>query len=133
VGVVDLPEYRRATMADIPGLIEGAHDNRGLGHEFLRHIVRCKTLFYVIDMAGSEGRHPVDDYQNLRKELRLYDPTLVAKPSCIIANKMDMPTAAENLKAFKTRFPKLKTIQICAELGEGIDFIKQYLDKEVLK
>jgi GTP-binding protein len=75
----------------------------------------------------------VDDYQNLRKELRLYDPTLVAKPSCIIANKMDMPTAAENLKAFKTRFPKLKTIQICAELGEGIDIIKQYLDKEVLK
>ncbi len=84
-------------------------------------------------MAGSEGRHPVDDYQNLRKELRLYDPTLVAKPSCIIANKMDMPSATENLQAFKTRFPKLKVIQICAELGEGIENIKQYLVQEIIK
>ena len=133
VGVIDLPEYNRATMADIPGLIEGAHENRGLGHEFLRHIVRCKTLFYVLDMAGSEERHPIDDYQNLRKELRLYDPTLVAKPSCIIANKMDMTAAAENLKAFKIRFPKLHVIPVCAELSEGIDDIKQYIDKQVLK
>ena len=133
VGVIDLPDYRRATMADIPGLIEGAHENRGLGHEFLRHIVRCKTLFYVIDMAGSEGRHPVDDFQSLRKELRLYDPTLAAKPSCIIANKMDMPAAAENLTAFKARFPKLKIIKTCAELGEGIEDIKQYIHKQVLK
>lgn len=133
MGVIDLPDYRRATMADIPGLIEGAHENRGLGHEFLRHIVRCKTLFYVIDMAGSEGRHPVDDYQSLRKELRLYDPTLAAKPSCIISNKMDMPSAAENLKAFKDRFPKLKIIKTCAELGEGIEDIKQYIHKQVLK
>jgi len=133
VGVIDLPDYRRATMADIPGLIEGAHENRGLGHEFLRHIVRCKTLFYVIDMAGSEGRHPVDDYQSLRKELRLYDPTLAAKPSCIIANKMDMPSAAENLKAFKDRFPKLKIIKTCAELGEGIEDIKQFIHKQVFK
>ena len=132
VGVIDLPNYHRATMADIPGLIEGAHENRGLGHEFLRHIVRCKTLFYVIDMAGSEGRHPVDDYQNLRKELRLYDPTLVAKPSCIIANKMDAPSASENLQAFQTRFPKLNVLPICAELGEGIDKIKEYIDQEVL-
>ena len=133
VGVIDLPDYHRATMADIPGLIEGAHENRGLGHEFLRHIVRCKTLFYVIDMAGSEGRHPVDDYQSLRKELRLYDPTLAAKPSSIIANKMDMPATAENLKAFKARFPKLKIIKTCAELSEGIEDIKQYIHKQVLK
>jgi GTP-binding protein len=84
-------------------------------------------------MAGSEGRHPVDDYQSLRKELRLYDPTLAAKPSCIIANKMDMPAAAENLKAFKDRFPKLKIIKTCAELGEGIEDIKQYIHKQVLK
>lgn len=129
VGVVEMPDYRRATVADIPGLIEGAHENRGLGHEFLRHIVRCKTLLYVLDMAGSEGRHPVDDYQSLRKELRLYDPTLAAKPSCIVANKMDLPDAEENLKAFRARFPKLKVIPVCAELGEGIEGIVKYLGK----
>jgi GTP-binding protein len=75
----------------------------------------------------------VDDYQNLRKELRLYDPTLVAKPSCIIANKMDMPSAAENLSAFKTRFPKLHVIPICAEHGEGIIDINQYIHKQYIK
>jgi GTP-binding protein len=127
VGVVDLKGYRRATVADIPGLIEGAHENRGLGHEFLRHIVRCKSLFYVLDMAGSEGRHPVDDYQSLRKELRLYDPMLAAKPSCVIGNKMDLPEAEENLKAFRARFPKLTVLPVCAELGEGIDGIVKSL------
>ena len=131
VGVIDLPEYGRRTMADIPGLIEGAHENRGLGHEFLRHIVRCKSLFFVLDMAGSEGRNPIDDYQSLRKELRLYDPTLTAKPSCIIANKMDLPEADENLKAFKTRFPKLKVIPICAEIKEGLDKVVDYISKKV--
>ncbi len=131
VGVIDLPEYGRSTMADIPGLIEGAHENRGLGHEFLRHIVRCKSLFFVLDMAGSEGRNPIDDYQSLRKELRLYDPTLTAKPACIIANKMDLPVSDENLKAFKIRFPKLKVIPISAEIGEGLDKIVQYIAKKV--
>ena len=118
-------------MADIPGLIEGAHENRGLGHEFLRHIVRCKSLFFVLDMAGSEGRNPIEDYQSLRKELRLYDPTLTAKPACIIANKMDLPVSDENLKAFKIRFPKLKVIPISAEIGEGLDKIVQYIAKKV--
>jgi GTP-binding protein len=131
VGVVELAEYGRATVADIPGLIEGAHENRGLGHEFLRHIVRCKSLFFVLDMAGSEGRSPVDDYQSLRKELRLYDPTLTAKPACVIANKMDLPEAEENLRVFKTRFPKLKVLSVCAEIGEGMDKVFQYIGKKV--
>ena len=127
VGVVDLAEYKRATVADIPGLIDGAHENRGLGHEFLRHIVRCKSLFFVLDMAGSEGRSPIDDYQSLRKELRLYDPTLAAKPFCVIANKMDLPEAAENLQIFRERFPKVTTIDISAEAREGIDKIYTFL------
>ena len=105
---------------------------RGLGHEFLRHIVRCKTVFYVLDMAVSEGRDPIDDYQQLRKELKLYDRTLAAKPACIIANKMDLDHAAENLKAFKTRFPKLKTIPISAEGHEGLKSIFDFLQKKVL-
>jgi len=131
VGVVDLPEYRRATVADIPGLIEGAHENRGLGHEFLRHIVRCKTLFFVLDMAGSEGRHPVDDYQSLRKELRLYDPTLAAKPFAVVSNKMDLPEAEENLAAFRERFPKVPIILISAERSEGIEKIIDYIADQV--
>jgi GTP-binding protein len=82
-------------------------------------------------MAGSEGRNPIDDYQSLRKELRLYDPTLTAKPACIIANKMDLPVSDENLKAFKIRFPKLKVIPVSAEIGEGLDKIVQYIAKKI--
>ena len=132
VGVVDLPDYHRATVADIPGLIEGAHDNRGLGHEFLRHIVRCKSLFFVLDMAGSEGRSPIDDYQSLRKELRLYDPTLAAKPFCIIANKMDLPEAEENCKIFHERFPKVTILPISAETTTGVNTVIDYIAKNVL-
>jgi GTP-binding protein len=133
VGIVELPGYDRITMADIPGLIEGAHENRGLGHEFLRHIVRCKALFFVLDMGGSEGRTPIDDYQSLRKELRLYDPALAAKPACVIANKMDLPEAESNRKLFKLRFPKVKVIPVTAEIGEGMEKIKEYLVKKVVE
>lgn len=132
VGVVELPEYRRVTVADIPGLIEGAHENRGLGHEFLRHIVRCKVLFFVLDMAGSEGRNPVEDYQTLRKELRLYDPLLAKRPACVIANKMDLEGAKELLTQFKAKFPRVKVIPISAEAGEGLDGVREYLSKKVV-
>eukprot|EP00953_Heterococcus_sp_UTEX-ZZ885_P041042 20952-Heterococcus_DN1.PRE.6 len=76
-------------MADIPGLIEGAHNNRGLGHEFLRHIERTKALIYVIDTSGEEGRLPYKDFECLREELRLYDEHLSLRPSMVVANKMD--------------------------------------------
>ena len=79
VGVIEFPGYRRATVADIPGLIEGAHREVGLGHEFLRHITRCRVLIFVVDIAGSEGRNPVEDLQNLRREIDLYDPTLSSR------------------------------------------------------
>src|SRR6266704_3179106 len=72
VGVVEFPDYRRATIADIPGLIEGAHRDFGLGHEFLRHITRCRILLFVVDVAGSEGRNPIEDLGNLRREIDLY-------------------------------------------------------------
>src|ERR1041385_7620372 len=80
VGVIEFPGYRRATVADIPGLIEGAHRGLGLGHEFLRHITRCHLLIFVVDIAGSEGRNPVEDLQNLRRELDLYDRSLSSRP-----------------------------------------------------
>lgn len=131
VGIVEFDSYRRAAVADIPGLVEGAHQNIGLGHEFLRHIVRCKILLFVIDMAGSEERNPIDDLGQLRKELGLYDPTLPERPWLVIANKMDDPRAEENLKHFRTRFPKREIIPISAELGEGIDEVKAALERHL--
>ena len=127
IGVVDFSEYRRATIADIPGLIEGAHRGIGLGHEFLRHITRCRIFLFVVDVAGSEGRNPIEDVQQLRKELDLYDPLLSQRPWFIIANKMDLPGAEENLKALRKKFPKIDIVSISAAKGEGIEELKQKL------
>jgi len=107
--------------------------NVGLGHEFLRHIVRCRVLLFVIDMAGSEDRNPIDDLGQLRKELGLYDPTLPDRPWVIIANKMDDPRAEENLRHFRTRFPKREILPISAELGEGIDEVKASLARHLFQ
>jgi GTP-binding protein len=127
IGVVEFPGYDRATVADIPGLIEGAHLNVGLGHEFLRHIVRCKLLLFVLDMAGSEGRNPIEDLGTLREELKLHDPTLAKRPWVVIANKMDLPEAEANLKAFKRRFRKREVIPISAAENQGIEALKERL------
>ena len=131
IGVVEFTNYVRFTVADIPGLIEGAHENVGLGHDFLRHIVRCKLLVFVLDMAGSEGRTPLADLQTLRKELDLYDETLSERPWLIVANKMDLPGAAENLKTFKTRYKKIDVIPISAGTGEGIAGLKDVLARRI--
>ncbi len=129
VGVVELDGYRRVTIADIPGLIDGAHENKGLGHEFLRHIVRCELLLFVIDMAGSEGRNPVADARNLRAELDHYDPALSRRRWAVVANKMDLPESATHLAAFRKRFPKIDVLPISAKDGEGIDSVRAYLDR----
>jgi GTP-binding protein len=128
VGVVEFGGFRRCTVADIPGLIEGAHENRGLGHEFLRHVTRCRTLLFVLDMAGSEGRDPIVDLEILRKEVREYDEELGEFPWVVVANKMDLEGAEEKLSVFKARFPKAKVIPISAELEEGLGELRQYLD-----
>ena len=127
VGVIDFPGYRRATVADIPGLIEGAHRGLGLGHEFLRHITRCRVLVFVVDVAGSEGRNPVEDLQNLRREIDLYDPTLSSREWFVVANKMDLGGAEGNLKALQERFPKLQVLPTSAAKGEGIDAVERAL------
>ncbi|MBR7131607.1 MAG: GTPase ObgE [Lentisphaeria bacterium] len=98
IGVVEYPDYARVNVADIPGLIDGAHANIGLGHEFLRHIERTKVLIYVLDMGGIDGRTPWDDYANLKKELSLYKDGLAERPALLVANKMDVDGAAENLQ-----------------------------------
>jgi GTP-binding protein len=131
VGVVEFDGFRRCTVADIPGLIEGAHENRGLGHEFLRHITRCRVLLFVLDMGGTEARDPISDLEILRKEIKEYDEDLARFPWAVVANKMDVEGAEENLAAFKQRFPKVDVIPICAELEEGLDDLKRYLDNEV--
>jgi GTPase len=127
VGVMELPGYRQATIADIPGLIEGAHRGLGLGHEFLRHISRCPVLIFVVDVAGSEGRNPVEDLQNLRQEIHLYDPILSSRPWLLAANKMDLPDANENLEVLRQRFPKISILPISAAKEEGIDALKEAL------
>ena len=131
VGVIEFPGYRRATIADIPGLIEGAHRGLGLGHEFLRHITRCRVLVFVIDIAGSEGRNPIEDLQNLRREIGLYDPTLSDRPWLVAANKMDLANAKENLDALRQRFPNISIVPISAAKGEGIDVLKKTLSDKI--
>jgi GTP-binding protein len=129
IGVVEFPGYRRATIADIPGLIEGAHRGLGLGHEFLRHITRCRILLFVVDVAGSEGRNPTEDLQNLRREIDLYDPILSKRPWCIIANKMDLTGARENLEALKNRFSPVEIAALSAQTGEGLEDLRVKLEQ----
>jgi GTP-binding protein len=130
VGVVEFAgDYRRASIADIPGLIEGAHRNVGLGHDFLRHITRCRVLLFVLDIAGSEGRHPIEDLQNLRREIDLYDPRLSARPWYVVANKMDLPDADENLRALQQRYPALEIIAISAEESDGLAELRTRLEQ----
>src|SRR5256886_15430108 len=114
IGIVEYADWHRLTVCDVPGLIEGAHLNVGLGHEFLRHIQRCKILVLLLDMAGTDGRQPWDDYKQLLVELELYDPALLEKPRLVVANKIDEAVAEKNLKQFKTKVKKVKVLPISA-------------------
>lgn len=125
-------EHARATIADIPGLIEGAHRNVGLGHEFLRHILRCRVLIHVIDIAGSEGRNPLEDLAALRKELSLYSPLLAERSWLIAANKMDLPEARENLRLLRVLHPKVEIVPISADTGEGLDDLRTVLRRRLV-
>jgi GTP-binding protein len=120
IGILEYPDFFRLTVCDVPGLIEGAHRNVGLGHAFLRHIERCKILVLLLDMAGTDGRLPWDDYRGLLSELELYDPALMKKPRLVVANKMDEPAAADNLKKFKRHIRKTSVMTISAAFDEGI-------------
>jgi GTP-binding protein len=119
-------------VADIPGLIEGASENRGLGHRFLKHVERCKVLVIMLDMEGTDGRDPLSDYRVLINELKLYMPGLARKPELICANKMDEFNASENLKAFKKKV-KEKVYPISCVSDEGFEELKQALLEAVLK
>ena len=133
VGVVEMDDWFRFTVADIPGLLEGAHQNFGLGHEFLRHIERCRILCYVLDMGGCDGRDPLQDLQVLRDELEHYEPSLSKRPSLIVANKMDLPEAQAALQKLQEQEKNLEIIPVCAELAENtdavIDALRQMLEQ----
>ena len=101
LGMVETEDHRSFALADLPGLIEGAHEGIGLGHQFLRHIERTRVIIHVIDMSGLEGRDPYEDFLTINEELEQYNLRLTERPQIIVANKMDMPEAEENLKAFK--------------------------------
>ena len=101
LGVVETEDNRSFVMADLPGLIEGAHQGVGLGHQFLRHIERTRVVVHVIDMSAMEGRDPYQDYVTINQELKEYNLRLTERPQIIVANKMDIPEAEENLAAFK--------------------------------
>lgn len=109
LGVVDVEDGRSFVMADLPGLIEGAHLGVGLGHQFLRHIERTKVIVHVIDMSGIEGRDPYEDYMKINEELKEYNLRLTERPQIIVANKMDMPDAEDNLAAFKEKIADEET------------------------
>ncbi|MBU8879545.1 GTPase ObgE [Bacillus sp. FJAT-29790] len=103
LGMVETEDGRSYVLADLPGLIEGAHSGVGLGHQFLRHIERTRVIVHVIDMASIEGRDPFEDYLTINKELREYNLRLTERPQIIVANKMEMPDAEENLQKFREK------------------------------
>lgn len=126
IGTVIYDENTRFTVADIPGLVKDAHQGVGLGDRFLRHIERSACLAYVIDMAGSEGRDPAEDYRTLRDELGQYSRDMLARPSIVVANKMDLPGAADRLAEFR-QASNLKPVPVSSLTGEGIEELKTKL------
>lgn len=121
LGVVEVGD-QTFVVADIPGLIEGAHAGVGLGHDFLRHIERTRVLVHIVDSAGVDGRDPLTDFEQINEELRLYQPELAERPQAVVLNKQDLPEARENLARLKRRLPvdKHMLFTISAATGEGI-------------
>ena len=130
LGVVTSEDYSY-TIADLPGLIEGASNGLGLGHKFLKHIERTKIIAHIIDMSGIEGRNPYEDYLTIRKELENFSPKLIQKPEIIIANKMDIESSKENLEKFKQKV-KVPIYEVSAIQNKGLDEVLKAL-KELVK
>ena len=121
LGIVQVKDGRSFVMADLPGLIKGASQGKGLGHEFLKHIERCRVLIHVIDMGSVDGRNPIEDYEIINDELKQYEYRLSERPQVILANKMDVEGAKENLVAFKQAYPDLKVFEGSTIIHDGMD------------
>ena len=126
MGTMFFDDYTHMRVADIPGLIPGAHEGVGLGMDFLRHIERSRAIVYIIDMAGVDGRKPYQDYRDLRKELGFYSKALLKHPSIVVANKMDLPESKENLREFKRKI-RIKPLELSTLTGTGLDALKTAL------
>ena len=133
LGVVKSSSGNSFVMADLPGLIENASKGEGLGDKFLKHIERTKIIAHVIDMSGYEGRNPYDDYLLINKELKDFNPKLLDKPQIIIANKMDIDTAKENLKEFKKKVKNIDIYEVSALTNTGLQKVVDHLSEMLEK
>lgn len=123
LGVVQYRDHRSFVMADIPGLIEGAHEGAGLGHRFLKHVARCRVLVHLVDCGGEEGRDPVEDYETILRELAAYSPKLAATPQVVVATKLDITDADERAASLEEhlRAKGLPLLRISAVTGDGLN------------
>ncbi|MFW5871460.1 MAG: GTPase ObgE [Verrucomicrobiota bacterium] len=124
VGTLIFEDYSRITVADVPGIIKGAHQGVGLGHDFLRHIERSRFLIFVIDMSGTDGRNPTEDYRVIREELKRHKPELAQRPSLAVANKMDLSGSEERITSFRKN-TGISPIEVSAATGAGIDLLRE--------
>lgn len=133
IGFIESEDYTRTFIADIPGIIEGAHENRGLGFEFLRHIERTKLLIYILDASGIDGRNPTDDYRVLLSELEAYNPEMLKRPHLVLLNKIDAEEAKENIDNFKKQYPLDPSVllEISAMNGDGIPRLRKMIEKKI--
>lgn len=133
LGVVNPPWGEPFVVADIPGLIEGAHEGHGLGHRFLRHVERTRTLVHLIDASAMDPENPLEAYETINRELALYSEILADKPQMIVLNKLDLPEAREKAQKFKDLFPVRQVVGISAATGNRLDAFLQILTREVNK
>ncbi len=127
LGIIKIDDQTNFVMADIPGLIEGAHEGKGLGYEFLRHIERTRLIIHVLDVSGMEGRDPLEDYRKINTELAAYNERLAGRPQIVAANKMDLPDARENYPAIAAALQAegREVFPISAATGEGVKLLIQ--------
>jgi GTP-binding protein len=130
IGTIVYPDYSQVRVADIPGLVEGAHTGVGLGVAFLRHLARARLLLYVVDAAGVDGRTPWDDYRALRREIGLYDAALLKRPSLLVANKLDLPEAAAHLEPLARR-ARRQAIAVSTLDGRGLPDLLRRLKQAI--
>ena len=145
LGVVTLGDDRSFVVADVPGLIKGAHEGHGLGHQFLRHIERTKVLVHLVDVSGASGREPIEDFDTILDELQRFSPAVAAKPQIVVANKMDAVDDPDRVKALERHVKairlkpdstvqrKLPFLKISGASGEGVDVLLEAAWKEIVK
>ena len=134
LGVVSLSDDRSFVVADVPGLIQGAHAGHGLGHQFLRHIERTKVLVHLVDVSSASGRDPIEDFETINEELRLFDPRVAAKPQLVAANKMDALDDADRLERLERHVKErgVPLYKISGATGDGVDALMEAAWREIV-